>query len=70
VLLSESGIQEGKLFEKGLANVGAVQEAMSTQMLGYAFPFSRFSFGTDLTFVVLAQGKASAFFKASLGPYP
>lgn len=36
---------------------------MATQTLDYVFPFSRFSFETDINFIVLASGRKSAFFK-------
>lgn len=63
VLLSETGLREGTLREKGVRNLQTVQEAMAAQTLQYAFPFSSFAFQTDLAFLTLAQGRASAFFK-------
>jgi hypothetical protein len=43
-------------------NLKALQDVMSTQSLPYVFPFSQFSFPTDLGFVILAEGSKSAFF--------
>lgn len=47
----------------GIMNLKALQDVMSTQSLPYVFPFSQFSFPTDLGFVVLAEGRKSAFFQ-------
>jgi Mini-chromosome maintenance replisome factor len=63
MLMTEGGIQEGKLVERGVLNVRAIQQVMSTQTLAYKFPFSEFSFPTDIGFVILAQGTKSAFFQ-------
>jgi Mini-chromosome maintenance replisome factor len=92
VLITESGVAEGKLIEKGvmpftfldyillytmpheterltacfmtgIMNLKALQDVMSSQSLPYIFPFSQFSFPTDLGFVILAEGKKSAFFQ-------
>ncbi|KAG6864148.1 hypothetical protein C0991_012126 [Blastosporella zonata] len=62
-LFTEGGVTEGKVSERGITNLRAVQETMSTQTLEYVFPFSRFSFETDVAFVVLIEGKKSAFFQ-------
>lgn len=66
LLLSEGGVCEGQLFERGLLNVRALQEVMSGQMLSYIFPFSQFQFPTDISCIVLCEGTKSAFFK--VGP--
>ena len=47
-------------------NIRALQEVMDAQTLGYVFPFSQFSFPTDITSIVLAEGRKSAFFKSEL----
>lgn len=49
---------------EGLLNINAVQEIMGSQSLAYQFPFSCFAFPTDISCIVLAEGKKSAFFKA------
>ncbi|EKM82874.1 hypothetical protein AGABI1DRAFT_104708 [Agaricus bisporus var. burnettii JB137-S8] len=46
-LLTESGITEGSVRNKGLENLRAVQDMMNGQTLDYVFPFSRFTFPTD-----------------------
>ena len=61
MLMTEGGIQEGKLVERGVLNVRAIQQVMSTQTLAYKF--SEFSFPTDIGFVILAQGTKSALFQ-------
>ena len=63
MLMTEGGMQEGKLVERGVLNVRAVQQVISTQTLAYKFPFSEFSFPTDIGFVILAQGTKSALFQ-------
>ncbi|KAN0123436.1 Mini-chromosome maintenance replisome factor domain containing protein [Russula decolorans] len=66
MLMTEGGIQEGKLVERGALNVRAIQQVISTQTLDYKFPFSEFSFPTDISFVVLAQGSKSALFQTDV----
>ena len=39
-----------------------VQDVMSNQNLRYAFPFSQFSFNTEIGFVLLVEGRRSPFF--------
>ncbi|KAG2348450.1 hypothetical protein BDR05DRAFT_925918 [Suillus weaverae] len=65
LLLTENGVQEGKLVEKGIMNIRAVQEVMDAQTLEYSFPFSKFSFPTDIVTIVLCDGRKSAFFQTS-----
>ncbi|KAL4074577.1 putative alanine racemase-domain-containing protein [Scleroderma yunnanense] len=65
-LLTESGVQEGRVVEKGLINIRAMQEIMNSQTLEYAFPFSNFTFQTDISVIVLAEGRKSALFQTSL----
>ena len=47
-------------------NVRALQEVMDAQTLAYVFPFSQFSFPTDISCIILAEGRKSAFFKTEL----
>jgi hypothetical protein len=63
VLVTESGIEEGKLIERGVLNVQTVQQVIDTQTIAYKFPFSEFSFPTDLNFIILAEGTKSALFQ-------
>ena len=63
MLMTEAGIQEGKLVERGVLNVRTIQQVINTQTLAYKFPFSEFSFPTDISFVVLAEGSKSALFQ-------
>jgi hypothetical protein len=44
-------------------NIRAVQEVMDAQTLEYSFPFSKFSFPTDIVTIVLCDGRKSAFFQ-------
>ncbi|KAI0075471.1 hypothetical protein K474DRAFT_1664215 [Panus rudis PR-1116 ss-1] len=66
LLITEGGVQEGKLHERGIVNVHALQEVMSSQTLSYNFPFSSFSFPTDVSCIVLSEGRKSAFFRTDL----
>src|SRR5882762_10083374 len=54
------------VFVIGIMNLKALQDVMSTQSLPYVFPFSQFSFPTDLGFVILAESRKSAFFQVRL----
>ncbi|EPQ58258.1 hypothetical protein GLOTRDRAFT_104173 [Gloeophyllum trabeum ATCC 11539] len=66
VVVVEVGLQEGKLRERGMANVVATQKAMSSQTISYVFPFSQFSFNTDMNFIIMTEGSKSAFFKTEV----
>ncbi|KAI0811039.1 putative alanine racemase-domain-containing protein [Irpex lacteus] len=66
LLVTEHGIQEGKLVEQGLVNITTLQEVMNSQTLAYRFPFSQFSFPTDISCIILTEGKKSAFFKTDI----
>jgi len=83
MLLTETGVQEGNISEKGMLgsvltsptqplaapgmwSLKDVQNAMSNQNLRCAFPFSQFSFNTDIGFVLLVEGTRSPFF--TVGP--
>lgn len=65
-LLTEMGITEGQVLPAGVNNLRVVQGVMNDQTLAYEFPFSRFSFPTDISFVVLTEGKKSAFFQTTV----
>ena len=47
-------------------NITALQEVLSSQTLTYAFPFSSFSFPTDISCIVLTEGSKSAFFRTDI----
>ncbi|KAF7974056.1 hypothetical protein HWV62_13457 [Athelia sp. TMB] len=88
VLVTESGVAEGKVVEKGLppsshkldlilmlrwicgaagiVNIKALQDVLHAQTLPYVFPYSSFAFPTDLGFVLLAEGRKSAFFQTNV----
>ncbi|OJA18869.1 hypothetical protein AZE42_08571 [Rhizopogon vesiculosus] len=66
LLLTENNVREGKLVEKGVMNIRAVQEVMDAQTLEYSFPFSKFSFPTDIVTIVLCEGRKSAFFQTGI----
>ncbi|KAF7295174.1 hypothetical protein MIND_01056200 [Mycena indigotica] len=62
-VVTEGGVTEGGIVERGVMNIRALQVAMTSQTLDYVFPFSRFSFETDIAFLVLAEGRKSTFFQ-------
>ena len=39
-----------------------IQDVMSNQQLRYVFPFSQFSFDTEIGFIILVEGRRSPFF--------
>ena len=45
-----------------------VQDVMNNQQLRYVFPFSQFSFNTEIGFILLAEGRRSPFFTVE-SPY-
>jgi len=45
-----------------------VQDVMNNQQLRYAFPFSHFSFNTEIGFILLVEGRRSPFFTVG-SPY-
>lgn len=47
------------IFTKGLRNVQALRDVSKFQTLRYNFPFSQFSFPTDITMITLTDGKKS-----------
>ena len=52
---------------QGVLNLRTVQDAIAYQTVDYVFPFSRFSFETDISFLVLSGGSSSPFFKVGSG---
>ena len=48
----------------GVRSLKDVQDVMSDQSLRYVFPFSRFSFNTEIGFLLLVGGRRSPFFTA------
>ncbi|KAJ7197275.1 mini-chromosome maintenance replisome factor-domain-containing protein, partial [Mycena pura] len=65
-VVTEGGITEGGLNDRGVMNLRALQEMMTGQTLEYIFPFSRFAFQTDVAFVVLSEGRKSTFFQTHI----
>jgi len=62
-VIVEAGISEGEINGKALLNIRAMQEVLDSQSLQYIFPYSSFSFDTDLNFILLAEGRKSTFFQ-------
>ncbi|KAL5490150.1 hypothetical protein ACEPAI_4983 [Sanghuangporus weigelae] len=61
VTMTEIGMAEGCLEEKGLENIRALHEVVKAQTLQYKFPFSQYSFPTDIKFITITDGKKSLF---------
>ncbi|KAJ8481423.1 hypothetical protein ONZ51_g5994 [Trametes cubensis] len=66
MLITEGGVREGQLLERGVMNVRAVQDIMDAQTLAYVFPYSQFTFPTDISCIVLSEGRKSTFFRTDL----
>ncbi|KAI8998908.1 putative alanine racemase-domain-containing protein [Trametes punicea] len=66
LLVTEGGVREGQLLERGVMNVRALQDVIDAQTLSYVFPFSQYSFPTDISCIVLSEGRKSTFFKTDL----
>lgn len=62
-LVTETGVEEGTVSEAGLVNLQRMQDMMTSQKLEYIFPFSKFSFETEVNFLLMCQGSKSAFFQ-------
>ncbi|KAF9037006.1 hypothetical protein BDZ89DRAFT_1061703 [Hymenopellis radicata] len=65
-IVTESGVKEGTVTENGLLNLHRTQEMMSSQNLEYVFPFSKFTFETDVDFIITCEGSKSAFFQNNI----
>lgn len=58
LLVDETRLGEGTLKDAGVRNVQALTNIVQHQTLEYQFPFSAFSFETDLNVVVVSRGKS------------
>ncbi|KIL69545.1 hypothetical protein M378DRAFT_183981 [Amanita muscaria Koide BX008] len=65
-MIAEGEVGEGEINGKALLNIRAVQEALDSQTLQYIFPYSSFTFETDLNFIILSDGRKSTFFQTYL----
>jgi hypothetical protein len=65
-VLSESAISEGILHQQGVENLKTMQEVINIQKLDYIFPYTNYSFDTDLDVIILTEGRKSAFFQVRL----
>jgi len=66
VLFTETGVHEGNIVEKGMCSLRDVQDVMSNQNLWCAFPFSQFSFNTEIGFILLVEGSRSPFYTTAI----
>ncbi|KAI5121017.1 hypothetical protein M0805_005963 [Coniferiporia weirii] len=66
IIATEVGVKEGELSERGLQNVQALRNVATLQTLRYKFPFSCYSFPTDIRFITVTDGKRSLFFEANI----
>jgi len=62
MVLTETEIREGNVVEKGMCSLKDVQDVISNQQLRCVFPFSQFSFTTEIGFILLVEGRRSPFF--------
>lgn len=50
----------------GVVNVQAIQDVINSQTVEYIFPFSsKFTFHTDLSMIVVSEGRKSALFQVT-----
>jgi Conserved membrane protein (DUF2044). len=50
----------------GVNNLRTIQGVMEGQTMEYVFPYSQFSFPTDIAFLVVCEGRRSAFFQVCI----
>ncbi|KAF8604692.1 hypothetical protein BDV93DRAFT_95535 [Ceratobasidium sp. AG-I] len=62
VVIFDERIEEGKLGERGMENARVIQDVLMKQSLAYRFPYSSFDFKTNITSIVLTEGKREALF--------
>ncbi|KAE9408777.1 hypothetical protein BT96DRAFT_962714 [Gymnopus androsaceus JB14] len=60
-LITDSGITEGRINDRGVRSLRALQDVIRNQTLEYVFPYSGFRFETDIGCIVCTEGKHSAF---------
>ena len=58
LLIDESTMQEGQLKEKGIDNIRALSNMLTTRKLTYTFPYNSLEMDTDVHCVVVSQGKS------------
>ncbi|KAF8976778.1 hypothetical protein BGZ46_007974 [Entomortierella lignicola] len=58
MLLDETTMEEGTLVEKGLKNLKALSDVSQYQILNYAFPYSNLEFQTDISLLIVSNGKS------------
>ncbi|CAG8564694.1 839_t:CDS:10 [Paraglomus occultum] len=58
LLIDETVLQEGKLGESGVRNIQAIEEILTQQKLGYAFPFHTFQYETDIGVIILSNARS------------
>ncbi|KAK9896561.1 hypothetical protein P389DRAFT_171824 [Cystobasidium minutum MCA 4210] len=58
VLVDETGMGEGNLQDRGVKNIQALATVVKDQTLAYVFPFSSFTFETDLNVIIVSKGKS------------
>lgn len=57
-VLDETKLSEGKLEDRGVKNLSAIQQVMGEQKLVYDFKYHNLTFDTDLPMLVLSKGKS------------
>ncbi|KAJ3999286.1 hypothetical protein F5050DRAFT_1797912 [Lentinula boryana] len=58
--VTDSGVTEGQINDRGVRNLRALQEVIRNQTLEYVFPYSGYRFETDIGCIVCTEGKKSA----------
>ncbi|UZJ53890.1 hypothetical protein CBS101457_003210 [Exobasidium rhododendri] len=58
LFIDENTMQEGQLKEVGIENIRSLSSLLTSRKLAYTFPFSNLEMETDISCVVLSQGKS------------
>jgi len=70
LLIDEINMNEGKLVEIGIKNIGALKSLIDFQLLGYEYPYNRIEISHDLEILVITQKSKSLLFSPFLTLLP
>ena len=59
LLIDEINMNEGKLLENGIKNIGSLKNLIDFQLLGYEYPYNRIEISHDLEILVITQKSKS-----------
>ena len=70
LLIDEINMNEGKLVENGIKNIGSLKNLVDFQLLGYEYPYNRIEISHDLEILVITQKSKSLLFSPFLTLLP